>query len=168
MLLTASEHDGLVGASGDAGATAVAAVRIDERGLTTVDLEDGFTAADLACEALPASMARFIYHPRNRIDLGFRRIDHWHERLPCYRPKCPIDTPGGYFWGSIAHILGRVKSGGLLVDLFLGALGFLGILLHIARGIALVQQLLVVLVLDDEVHDLVGARPDHDQPGVTQ
>lgn len=68
----------------NAGATAIAAIRIDEWGLTAVNLEDGLAAADLAREALPAGVARFVLHPWDGIDLRFGRIHDGHERLPYY------------------------------------------------------------------------------------
>ena len=111
-ILAASKDDGPMGASRNASATSIAAIRIDERGLTTVNLEDGLAAADLAREALPASVACLVHHPRDGIDLRFGGIHYRHEHLP-YTAANELTSvyPPGVSGNSIAHIRRGVKSG---------------------------------------------------------
>ena len=54
----------------------------------------------------------------------------------------------------------------VLVDLLVVLGGLFGVRLDHPARVRILEKLAVVLVLDEEVHDVVGARPDLDQAGV--
>lgn len=93
------QGDGSMGASGDAGITAVAQVGIDEWRLARIDLQDGFGAADLAGQAFAARLTPIVDHARYGCDLRFCRSYHGFRSLhpsALGQHSPPPYTPLGY------------------------------------------------------------------------
>lgn len=82
------QYDGFMRTGGDAGATAIAAAGIYERGLAAIDLQDGLASTYLPCQALSTSLTTLV---DNTWDVHYLCLGCFHHRR-CFFPPFSVST----------------------------------------------------------------------------